>query len=72
MKRKLTAAQQQSAAISQIHSTIDGMAEFVQHTTSTAEQPAAACHDLSQLAADLSAHSARFRLPGDSVRGVVR
>ncbi len=60
-----SAAQQQSAAIGQIHTTVDAMAAFVQHTAAGAEQTASACHGLSQLAADLNRQSARFHMPGD-------
>ena len=57
-----TSAQQQSAAISEIHSSIDQMAEFAGHTTQATEQTVEACRSLSQLAADLNAQSERFRL----------
>jgi methyl-accepting chemotaxis protein len=62
-----TSAQQQSAAIREIHTTIDSMAAFVGHTSQVSEQTADACASLSKLAADLKAHSARFRLPGDGL-----
>ncbi len=61
-----TAAHQQSAAIGEIHTSIDSMAGFAGHISQAAEQNAEACRSFAQLSADLHAHSARFRLPGDA------
>ena len=63
--RIAASAEQQSAAVREIHTGIDSLAEFVGHTSRAAEQTAEACHSLSQLAAELSDNSSRFRLPGD-------
>jgi methyl-accepting chemotaxis protein len=57
---------QQAAAIREIHTGIDSMANFVGHTSQAAEQTADACSSLSRLATELNHHSERFRMPGDA------
>jgi methyl-accepting chemotaxis protein len=60
-----TAAQQQSAAIREIHANVDSMVSFVGHVSQAAEQNAESCRAFAQLASELNVHSERFRLPGD-------
>jgi methyl-accepting chemotaxis protein len=61
-------AQQQTAAVREIHTSIDSMANFVEQVSLAAEQNAGACQSFAKLAADLNGHSERFRLPGDAHR----
>ena len=56
------ATSQQVSAVEETSASLGRISQFVQHSSQAADQTAAACRDLSRLAADLRLQSGRFRI----------
>ena len=60
-----SATTEQVSAIEETTMSLSRISQFVQHASSSADQTASACRELSRLASDLRQQSERFRMPGE-------